>query len=131
MRWFSKRRSDEYVLKQYSRAGAEFADAFSYIIMAGECIGYEKLLDDWAFWEAEAANRGYRTLPVELLEIIKGIPPEAFLKREPKDPPIYHAQRYRERWLGKQLLFFEEGSNQGTATWPTTSDPTDAERLRK
>jgi hypothetical protein len=129
MKWFSKIRSDKYVLQQYSKAAAEFADAFSYIIMVGECIGFEKLLSEWAYWEKEVANRGYITIPVEVLEILEN--GHSGFRRQPNDPPIYHAERYRERWLGKQLVFFEEGSNQGTATWPTTSDPTDAECLDK
>lgn len=106
--WFAKRISkwltDDEVQVIYEREGKYFGDAVSYLYM-GECIGFEKMLDSWAFWEGEYARRGYVTLSIDAFTAAGGYnrPLNDLLgeRRPDGDDPIYHAARYRERFLGK------------------------------
>lgn len=102
-RLFSRRTSDEEVEQGYLRAGGLFGDAVSYLYM-GECIGFSDLLDAWAQWEREYAERGYRTISLDSFIDYGGYNKPIMglrTKRDEDEEPIYHAQIYRERFLGK------------------------------
>ena len=119
--------SDDDVEKEYIRSGARFGDMVSYINM-GECSGFKRALRRWTRWENEYARRGYRTLSVDAFWGYGGygIPLVGLrLKRESKEAPIFHAELYRERYLGKikpvvtagDML---EGPKSGTYALPST-----------
>jgi len=122
--------SDEKVKGKYKQAGAVFGDATSYICL-GECAGVEQLLNTWAFWEKEVAKRGFRTMSLD--QFIDygdwGKPLNGFGEmREKDEKPIYHAEIYREKYLGKvkpliNIQALEEGGMQtGKYITPSTED---------
>jgi hypothetical protein len=96
--------NDQKVEKKYVSAGAQFGDAVSYLYM-GECVGFESMLNRWADWEQEYVDRGYRTVPldnfVELGGYGKSIDHLLGHKLKENEEPIFHAQIYRDNYLGK------------------------------
>jgi hypothetical protein len=96
--------NDQNVEKKYVSAGAQFGDAVSYLYM-GECIGFESMLNRWADWEQEYVERGYRTVAlddfIELGGYGKSIDHLLGQKLEENEEPIFHAQIYRDNYLGK------------------------------
>ncbi len=100
--WFGRRVSKWLTDKErqffYVRAGKRFGCAVSYLYM-GECIGFEKLLNQWAFWEKEYASRGYVTLSVDDFNEAGGhgqsINHLLDKRRADGEAPIFHATRYR------------------------------------
>src|SRR3990172_1916216 len=89
---------------RYVQAGANFGDAVSYLYM-GECTGFKELLNKWAGWEEEYARRGYKTLSLDKLTGLggygKSIDDVIGQKRDKGEKPLFHAQIYREKFLGK------------------------------
>ncbi len=104
MKFLRQFMNDQKVEKKYVLAGAQFGDAVSYIYM-GECIGFESMLNRWSDWEKEYINRGYRTVAlddfIELGGYGKNIDHLLRQKRDENEVPIYHAQIYRDIYLGK------------------------------
>ena len=104
MKFIRRLLPDSYIEKRYVRAGATFGDAVSYIYI-GECIGFEGLLNKWANWEEEYALRGFRTVSlgrfVDLGGYGKPVDDVLGQRREDSEKPIFHAQIYREQFLGK------------------------------
>ena len=96
--------SDARVEKKYVRAGAEFGDAVSYSYM-GECVGFELMLDRLESWEREYSSRGFKTVSVDRFIELGGygVNIDSFLgqKRTTEEKPIFYAQIYRQRHLGK------------------------------
>lgn len=95
--------SDKQVEKRYAEAGRVFGDAVSYIYM-GECVGFEGLLAKWAKWEKEYAKRGYRTIPIDDFIEYGGYGKSLTglgMRWEQNEEPIFHAEIYREHYLGK------------------------------
>lgn len=92
------------VERRYLRAGSEFGDAVSCIYM-GECIGFKSLLNKLADWEREYARRGYRTVSINDFEKAGGwgasIDHLLGQKREQGEEPVFHAQIYKNVFLGK------------------------------
>jgi len=101
LKWFMR---DRTVEQKYVQAGAQFGDAVSYIYL-GECIGFEGLLDAWGKWEQEYARRGYRTVPLDAFVGLGGygqsIDHLLGQKRDAEEEPVFHAEIYREDYLGK------------------------------
>ncbi len=97
---------DSFVKKKYVDAGATFGYAVSYLYL-GECAGFEALLNKWAEWEEEYAHRGFKTVSLDRFGEFGGYgkPIDEVLgrKREVDEEPIFHAQIYREKFLGKVL----------------------------
>ena len=128
---FARRSSDANVVRKYLAAGGRFGDAVSCLYM-GECIGFGKLLDTWAFWEREYARRDYRTVTLD--EFVSyggyGKPIETLhVGRRKDEPAILHAERYRDRYLGKVVpaidmdAMMRDGQPQiGTYAIPSTDD---------
>jgi len=104
MSFIKKLLRDSTVEKKYVKSGAIFGDVVSYLYM-GECIGFEGLLNTWAKWEQEYAERGYRTVSLDRFVNLggynKSIDDVIGQKRELEEEPIFHAQIYREKFLGK------------------------------
>lgn len=96
--------SDKKIKRKYAGSGAHFGEAVSYLYM-GECVEFESKLNRWADWEQEYAKRGYRTIPldnfIELGGYDKNIDPLFMIKLDKKEKPIFYAQIYREKYLGK------------------------------
>jgi hypothetical protein len=96
--------TDRTVERKYVHAGAEFGFDVSYIYM-GESIGFESRLNKWANWEKEYAKRGFRTVPlddfIELGGYGRSIASLVGIKRDENEEPVYHAQIYRDNFLGK------------------------------
>ncbi len=69
--WFARMVStwltDDEVQKIYKRTGEIFGCAVSYLYM-GEAVGFENMLNTWAFWEREYARRGFVTLSVNVFQ---------------------------------------------------------------
>lgn len=111
-RFFVAKLSDKTVEKKYARAGEVFGDVVSYIYM-GECVGFKRMLKSWARWEREYARRGYRTLILDAFVDSGGYGMALDglgTKRGVDELPIFHAQIYAERFLGKikPIINFEE-----------------------
>ncbi len=126
-------RKDEKLVKKYVEAGAKFGDAVSYLYI-GECIGFEDLLNAWAKAEKEYASKGFRTIPIDDFILyggygkeIKGVY-QLYQLRKPNEEPIYHAEIYRERFLGKTPPsinmdeVFKGNIQSGTQIIPSTKD---------
>lgn len=95
----------DMIVTSYLEAGASFGDAVSMIYM-GECIGFEKLLEEWEKWEAEYLALGFRSLSIDDFVGIGGWgkDPEALGLRQMRlegEKPIFHARYYRRTYLGK------------------------------
>jgi hypothetical protein len=135
-RWFPSLLSDEEVWEEYTEIGILFGDLVNSIVMAGECVGFEKYLNKWAFWERAYSARGYRTLAVDIWMMLDWHPDQLsrfkFIRRE-ADEPVFHAERYRERWLGKaDVKFIENDDGTGVMIQPdiTTLLPANKEVQR-
>ena len=104
MKFLRRFMSDKKVEQKYVGVGAQFGSAVSYIYM-GECVGFESMLNRWADWEKEYVNRGYKTLSlddfVELGGYGKSIESLLSQKLGECEKPIFHAQIYRDNYLGK------------------------------
>ena len=113
------------VEKRYVETGQIFGNAVSYIHM-GECVGFARMLAKWEKWEAEYAKRGYRTLPVDDFVAYGGYGKplkDIGVKRADGEDPIFHAQIYREIYLGKiqpAVNFSEPTTQMGTYFIPST-----------
>jgi hypothetical protein len=96
---------DWRVARKYYLAGINIGDAVSHIPIIGECDGFEKLFKKWELWEGKYAERGFRTISIDKFVEAGGygIPIKDFMgQRLGKDEkPVFHAQRYREMYLGK------------------------------
>ena len=104
MKFIRRLLPDSAVEKRYIRAGATFGDAVSYLYM-GECIGFEGLLNKWGNWEEEYAHRGFRTVSLDRFVNLGGYGKQIDgiigQRREDGEEPIFHAQRYINKFLGK------------------------------
>lgn len=104
MKFIRRLLPNSIVERRYIRAGATFGDAVSYLFM-GECIGFNRLLNKWGNWEEEYAYRGFRTVSLDRFIGLGGYgKPISDLigkRREDGEEPIFHAQIYREQFLGK------------------------------
>ena len=129
MKLLSKFLPDFFVEKKYIRAGSAFGDAVSYLYI-GECRGFEKLLDNWDFYEKEYSRRGYRTVSldsfVELGGYGKNIADLLRNKRSEDEEAVFHAKIYRDKFLGRVKPVVdidkmkEEGFQAGTYYLPST-----------
>jgi hypothetical protein len=102
---FRRLLDDKSVQKEYLNAGSCFGDAASYVFSMGECVGFDALLERWAKWEKEYAKRGYRTISIDDF-ILRGghnkdISNVIGAKRGVDEKEVFHAERYREKYLGK------------------------------
>ncbi len=92
------------VQNRYVDTGANFGIAVNMLYM-GECDGFERRLNRWAFWEKEYANRGYRTISlddfIELGTYGKSVEHLLWQKLDENEKPVFHTQIYREDYLGK------------------------------
>lgn len=90
------------IIKKYKDAGLDFGDAFSYLPAMGECIGFQKLLERWVFWEAEYARRGYHTIDLPSFVNSGGWGEELprLCVKADKKPELYGA-RVLESYLNK------------------------------
>lgn len=96
--------SDKFVTRRYLYTGGNFGDAVSYAPVLGECVGFEELLNRWAKWEKEYAERGYRTVSlddfIEYGGYGKPIDKLVGVKRQENEDPVLHAETYRRVYLG-------------------------------
>lgn len=96
-------RNDE-VIEAYVLAGAEIGSAVSYIYM-GECIGFDKLLDQWEATEKAYSGLGYRTLSIDDFVNYggwgKSIEDKLRVPRKEGEPEVFHAKYYRETFFKK------------------------------
>ncbi len=130
MKFIRRLLPDSAVEKRYVRAGATFGDAVSYLYI-GECIGFEGLLNKWANWEEEYAHRGLRTVSLDRFVDLGGygkpIDDVIGQRRENGEEPIFHAQIYRNEFLGKvapvvnlEKMMTEGGIQTGQYRLPST-----------
>lgn len=127
-RFIASKLSDRKVQHFYLNAGLDFGDAVSYVGSIGECFGFKRLLNRYGDWEYEYACRGFRTISLDdFIEPGDNVEQLIGIKREENEPPIYHAEIYRERYLGKiapviniQKLLEDGNPQTGTYIQPTT-----------
>lgn len=118
MKFLRRLLSNSSVESRYVRAGAAFGDAVSYLYL-GECAGFDFLFDNWASWEEEYSHRGFRTVSLDRFVELGGygrpINDVIRKKLEKNEKPIYHAEIYRENFLGKfaPLLDLERLAEEG------------------
>lgn len=95
---------NKVIIRRYLKAGEEFGSTISPF---GECIGIEKILDEWSKWENEYVKRGNKAIP---LEVFSSIGYEIYeelinkcvrVKRDLTKKPIYYSEIYREEHLRK------------------------------
>ena len=88
------------VHRRYLTTGADFGDAVSYIYM-GECIGFGRMLKQWAKWERRYADLGYRTISLDRFVAFggygKSLEDVLKVKREKGETPVFHAELIAER----------------------------------
>lgn len=98
---------DSTIERKYVNAGANFGYVVSFLAL-GECNGFESMLDRWSDWETEYAKKGYRTVSVDDFIQFGGysisIDHLIGKKRKPNESPVFHAQIYRENYLGRMPL---------------------------
>lgn len=122
--------SDDQKVEAYVTAGAEIGSAVSYIYM-GECIGFDKLLDQWEASEKAYSDLGFRTLSIDDFTSYGGygteIAPLLRVPRKQGEPVILHAAYYRKHFFrraGRQVDFdkvFKDGDVfTGTYQVPST-----------
>lgn len=58
MNWF-KEKYEQYVIKKYIQAGAEYGEALSYSHM-GKCVGFDLLRFEFSKWERKIKDIGYK-----------------------------------------------------------------------
>ena len=130
MKFIRRLLPDSAVEKRYVRVGATFGNGVSYLYI-GECVGFEGLLNKWANWEEEYAHRGFRTVSLDRFVDLGGYgkPVDDVIgqRREDGEEPIFHAQRYREKFLGKvapvvnlEKMMTEGGIQTGQYRLPST-----------
>lgn len=122
---------DKDLEEKYVKAGGQFGSAVSYIYM-GECVGFEDMLNKWADLEKEYAARGFRTVSLDDFVSYGGYGTEITnlnQAREVGEGPIFHAELYREHFLGKMGVSniiqnaFETGEPQfGNYAVPSTEN---------
>lgn len=93
--------TESQVRERYVAAGIKFGMAVSRLHRHGEGFGFTRLFRAWQFWEIEYSFRGYCTLPIEaFVEHAVGGPLRGLdRRRAPKEPRIFHAERYRQYYL--------------------------------
>ena len=95
---------DDEVVEAYMAAGCEIGSAVSYIYM-GECIGFDKLLDQWEATEKAYSALGFRTLSIDDFVSAGGWGKDiAELVRVPRkegEREVFHAAFYREHYFQK------------------------------
>ena len=96
--------ANEEIVQAYVMAGGEFGSVVSMIYM-GECVGFEKLFEQWERTEEAYAGLGYRTLSIDDFVGFGGwghsIDPLLRVPRKEGEEPVRHATYYREHFLGK------------------------------
>jgi hypothetical protein len=96
---------DAFVEKRYLRAGNIFGCATSCSPVFGECTTVRRLLRRWGRREREYARRGYRTISLDAFIDSGGwgepIDHLAGQKRVEGEHPIFHAEIYRTKYLGR------------------------------
>ena len=108
--------SDEEVITKYIDAGAAFGDAVGFIYN-DECANFREMFEEWEKWEREYVKRGFRSIPLDYFVMFGGFekPLKGLrIKRENFEEPIFHAQRFRERFLNKpmtEVVLSESGSD--------------------
>lgn len=94
--------TDDQKVEAYVMAGGEMGSAVSYIYM-GECIGFDKLLDQWEATERAYSELGFRTLSIDDFTSYGGYGKEVdHLLRVPRkqgEPVVFHAAYYREHFF--------------------------------
>ena len=115
---------------KYVKSGSRFAEAVLYLYL-GECEDFRKRLDSWKVWEEEYSSRGYKTISLDSFIEIEAdkslIKDKTGIKREKDEEPIFHAQIYRARFLGKikpsvdlPRFLNEKTTQSGIYTTPST-----------
>ncbi len=136
MIWWRKFFNDNQVTSRYVRAGSRFGDAVSYLYM-GECIGFEKLFDKWGVWEQEYARRGFRTISLDDFVSHGGygtpIDPLVGQRLNVGESPVFHAQLYRDEYLGKvsPVIDLEEMMRTGKAQTGVFASPSTEKLVNK
>ncbi|MDP3963343.1 MAG: hypothetical protein Q8Q39_02495 [bacterium] len=130
---FTKILSDATIQKRYVRVGGAFGGAVSYSYM-GECVGFKRMLNRWARWEAEYIRRGYRAISLDDFIDYGGYGKElgelAGARRSKGEEPVLHAEIYRREFLGKieptidlaNLMQPDAKPQSGTYVLPSTKD---------
>lgn len=96
--------------RKYLHSGCTFAEAVSYLYI-GECYGFKNLLNRWAKAERRYAGKGFKTLSLDdfLNNYYQQHNLYPFLGEKLKEnqSPVYHAELYREHYLGKVRPAFD------------------------
>lgn len=91
---FKKFLNDRQVERRYVNAGAVAGVAISYIVIAGECVGFQSSMKRWAHWEKEYARRGYRTISADSFVSYGGYGKPLVglgVRRDENEVPVFHA----------------------------------------
>jgi hypothetical protein len=95
--------SDDQKIEAYYLAGCEIGNAASYVYM-GECVGFDKLLDQWEVTERAYSALGFRALSIDDFIRCGGWGHDIdHLMRVPRkegEPEVFHAAYYREHFMG-------------------------------
>lgn len=118
---------DDEAVQRYIDTGLVFGDAVSSIYM-GECIGFHDMLKEWEAAERVYAGLGYRTIDLDAFVGAGGWGKELeglIVDRAPDEEPVYHAEYYRDRYLGRlaPVIDFDEMARTGKAQRGTYAAP--------
>jgi hypothetical protein len=97
--------TDDQKVEAYTLAGGEIGSAVSCIYL-GECIGFDKLLDQWEVTERAYSALGFRTLSIDDFTSYArdyGTDVNRLLRvpRKQGEPVVLHAAYYREHFFRK------------------------------
>lgn len=123
---FLKFLTDNQVTSMYEKAGVIFGNFVNYIYF-GECIGFEEAFRRWEKWEAEYVRRGYKPLSVDDFRRAsygEDISQKLHCLQPEGEEPRFHAQIYREKYLGKveRVIYLEVDEVQFGFYLPPTTE---------
>jgi len=98
---------DDEIIEAYVLAGAEMGSVVSMIYM-GECVGFDRLLDQWQLTEKAYSGLGYRTLSIDDFVSFggwgKSIDHLVRVPRKEGETEVFHAAYYRQRYHRKMFI---------------------------
>ena len=104
MEFIKRMLPDSIIEKGYVKAGANFGNTAGYLCL-GEYVDFEMFLNKLIDWEERYSGRGFRTVSMDrfigLGSYGKSIDDVIGQRLEQGEEPVFHAQTYREYFLGE------------------------------
>ncbi|GEM_PF-6026375 len=103
------------LIQKYIEAGKSIGVDLFDVVAAGEPIGFEEKFNLWAKLEREYARRGYKTIGTFMFISALGSDAACDLftdkcvgkKRNAGEKPVFHAEIYRNNFLGRDPLDYD------------------------